>query len=645
MRRTNWSRPVALALEHEIVRAGDSFLDYGCGHGDDLGQLQHLGYDAEGWDPAHRPSGQRRPSDVVNLGYVLNVIEDQRERAEVLRSAFGYARRTLVVAVRVDRSLKDAESYGDGVITKRSTFQKLYTQAELREYVQQVLGVEPVMADLGIAYVFKDEQARSEHVANTTFGRRLSFNVDLRQRFLADDGARALIDRATALGRLPLDHEFDAWEDLASRFGGMARVGRLALAAVDKGAFLGSLQERANDIIVYLAKLRFAGARVPSFTVLPRDIQLDIKATWGSLKAATEEALVSLFSMGQQELVLNAMRKAPVGKYVGDALYVHNSAVDLLPPVLRLAEFAARKIVGSVEAEVIKFAEKGRAVSFLRYPTFDHEPHPGLRSSIRVHLPRSLYEIREYGDKNPFILHRKELFVAPDYPRRELFEALTRDEEAAGLLDAVDIGTREAWQEALARRGFELDGHRLHRLGEAVEVRTVGTLGAPKAPAYDRPMSSDAVDEFIAEIGQIKVHRTAAGVSLKKPALLLVVLARLGRGEVPDNRIRFRDVEPELAKLLRELTGKAASGLAEPFDRMQTSGFWKLHVPEGTAAEPSKPLTKQVLVHDECWAELRPELFQALVSSPEARKKVAVEIVGRFVPAPEEQVLGLLDLR
>lgn len=644
MRRTTWSRPIALALEHEIVRAGDTLLDYGCGHGDDVGQLQHLGYEAEGWDPAHRPTGQRRPSDVVNLGYVLNVIEDQRERAEVLRSAFGYARRTLVVAVRVDRSLKDAEAFGDGVITKRSTFQKLYTQAELREYVQQVLGVEPVMADLGIAYVFKDEQARSEHVANTTFGRRLSFNVDLRQRFLADAGARGLIERATALGRLPLDHEFDGWEDLASRFGGMARVGRLALAAVDKGTFLGSLQERANDIVVYLAKLRFAGARVPSFTALPRDIQLDIKTTWGSLKTATEEALVSLFSMGQQERVLDAMRKAPVGKYVGDALYVHSSAVDLLPPVLRLAEFAARKIVGSVEAEVIKFAEKGRAVSFLRYPTFDHDPHPGLRSSIRVHLPRSQYEIREYGDKNPFILHRKELFVAPDYPRRELFEALTRAEETAGLLDAMDIGTKEAWQETLAKRGYELDGHRLCRLGDAaLDVRV---LGVPKAPAYDPPMSSrEAVDEFIAEIGQIKVHRTAAGVSLKKPALLLVVLARLGRGELADNKIRFRDVEPDLAELLRKLTGRAVSGLAEPFDRMKTSRFWILHLPEGATTESSKPLTKQILVHDECWAELRPELFRALVGSPDARKRVASEVVGRFLPTPAEQVFDLLGLR
>ena len=127
MRRTSWSRPVSLGLTHNVIREDLSFFDYGCGHGDDLAGLEAMGIRAQGWDPYHRPDVARVPSDVINLGFVLNVIEDPSERADVLRSAYALATKTLIVSVRVDRSLSDAESFGDGVLTKRNTFQKLYT--------------------------------------------------------------------------------------------------------------------------------------------------------------------------------------------------------------------------------------------------------------------------------------------------------------------------------------------------------------------------------------------------------------------------------------------------------------------------------------------------------------------------------------
>ena len=38
------------------------------------------GIEAWGWDPAHRPDGDLVPVEVVNLGYVVNVIEDIGER-------------------------------------------------------------------------------------------------------------------------------------------------------------------------------------------------------------------------------------------------------------------------------------------------------------------------------------------------------------------------------------------------------------------------------------------------------------------------------------------------------------------------------------------------------------------------------------
>jgi DNA phosphorothioation-associated putative methyltransferase len=58
-----------------------------------------MGVAGEGWDPSHRPDGPRRPAGaVVNLGYVVNVIEDPAERGETLRRAWSLAGRVLVVS-------------------------------------------------------------------------------------------------------------------------------------------------------------------------------------------------------------------------------------------------------------------------------------------------------------------------------------------------------------------------------------------------------------------------------------------------------------------------------------------------------------------------------------------------------------------
>lgn len=84
MTRYDLSKPVKTLLEYGMLKEGMTFFDYGCGQGSDVRGLQALGHQAEGWDPVHRPEVARREADVVNLGYVLNVIEDAAERVEAL---------------------------------------------------------------------------------------------------------------------------------------------------------------------------------------------------------------------------------------------------------------------------------------------------------------------------------------------------------------------------------------------------------------------------------------------------------------------------------------------------------------------------------------------------------------------------------
>jgi DNA phosphorothioation-associated putative methyltransferase len=134
LHRNDLSRPISLALEAGLITPDASVLDYGCGRGGDIERLRRRGISCVGWDPVHRPRGTRREADVVNLGYVINVIEDPTERAETLLTAWGYARRLLVVAAmtKYDARLGRHEAFEDGYLSSRGTFQKLYSQSELR---------------------------------------------------------------------------------------------------------------------------------------------------------------------------------------------------------------------------------------------------------------------------------------------------------------------------------------------------------------------------------------------------------------------------------------------------------------------------------------------------------------------------------
>ena len=84
IRRFSYSRPISLALAHQIITSDLSVFDYGCGRGEDVKYLRAEGIEATEWDPHYQPNSRMAPADVVNLGYVINVIEDPVERAETL---------------------------------------------------------------------------------------------------------------------------------------------------------------------------------------------------------------------------------------------------------------------------------------------------------------------------------------------------------------------------------------------------------------------------------------------------------------------------------------------------------------------------------------------------------------------------------
>jgi DNA phosphorothioation-associated putative methyltransferase len=464
IRRVRCSRPVALALAEGLINENTGVFDYGCGHGADVRFLTARGFRATGWDPHFAPEAAVEPADVVNLGYVLNVIEDIRERTRTLEKAFAIAKEALVIAVRVDNSLDEAEECGDGVLTGKGTFQKIYTQEEFRQYVEGTLGRRMHTGALGIGYVFRNESAEQRYVASKAFTRRLEYRTDLIASFEKDRVAKKYVRLANQLGRVPRPEEFAEFVQLLASYGSEQRVERLLLGRIDRAAYEGSRAERRNDMLVYLAMLKLQGIAAPPYRALPLAVQADVKAIWGSYERALKDGTEFLFTLGRPEAVKLACGGSTVGKLLPGDLYVHRSAEDELPALLRVVVFAAKQIIGDLSYDIVKIALDGRAVAFLSYPGFDEVAHPSLTRSVRVYLPKTSFEARDYGSyANPPILHRKDALVAENYPRYESFRALTEQEERLGLLSSGDIGFRSGWEALLSSRRLVIVGHEIRQ--------------------------------------------------------------------------------------------------------------------------------------------------------------------------------------
>jgi DNA phosphorothioation-associated putative methyltransferase len=466
LNRNQVSRPVRLTLESNLIQNNSTILDFGCGKGDDVRYLKKNGYKCIGWDPYYSPETKRKPSDIVNLGYVINVIEDHKERVEVLQKAWTYAKKILIVSARHNLEQKDEGLivFQDGFLTRRKTFQKYYQQNELKTWIDESLNESSLAAAPGIFYVFRDAELKQSYIASS-YRRRSSAPRQRISDILFEKNKtllEPLMQFLSGRGRLPITEELDDANEIISELGSLKKAFRVIKHATGSEQWENIKADRTQDLLTYLALVRFDGR--PTFGRLSNDLKLDVRAFCSTYKRACEMADQLLYSAGDQGIIDQACCEAKIGKLTPTALYIHSSALPQLPQVLRIYEGCAQGYVGKVEkANIIKLNRRKPQVSYLWYPDFGKDPHPALRGSIIVPLNKPKTKYRDYtNSNNPFILHRKEEFITEDNPLKKKFSKLTKQEERHGLFENTSIiGTRDGWNQELELRGLKLSGHRV----------------------------------------------------------------------------------------------------------------------------------------------------------------------------------------
>ncbi|WP_242541363.1 DNA phosphorothioation-associated putative methyltransferase, partial [Phormidium pseudopriestleyi] len=430
------SRPMRLGLEAGFFTEGTTFFDYGCGHGGDIKRIAEQGFPSSGWDPYYSPDTPATPADVVNLGYIINVIEDLEERRQALIKSWELTQKVLIVAslVLVDDRNCGQVAYGDGVITLRHTFQKYYEQEELKQYIESVLQVEAVPVALGIYFVFRDQQL-AQLIQSYRFRSRTTVPKLLKSFDEYREILTPLIEFASDRGRLPVPGELPQEPQILAEFGNLRRAFKVIMEFTHPEEWEAITEKRRKDLLTYIAVTNLL-KRV-QLSHLPLEIQNDIKALFPSYRTACIMADQLVFSLNNIKLVASSCKNSSVGLLKPNSFTVHVSALETLDPLLRIYEGVVSRAIGRMdEATLIKFSLKKPKISYLFYPNFDQEAHPLLHTRMDIDLIDLRVIYRDYDkDDNPPILHRKDACVTPEYPDYEKMVKLTHHEETRGLLD------------------------------------------------------------------------------------------------------------------------------------------------------------------------------------------------------------------
>ncbi len=485
--RSVLSTPMQFLWRHGYLDGSFSVFDYGCGRGGDLRAICEAGLPAAGWDPYFAPSDEKTEADIVNLGFVLNVIESTVERRDALVGAFSLARRLLVVAVMVGGpGITDRfQRFGDGVVTQRNTFQKYFSQDEIRAYLESTLGREPIACAPGVFFIFRsDEDEQAFLAARYASTARLStISVSPTIRAAAPRSPRAsssvrgtlrpdaqLVDAfwsaCLTLGRAPETlAEFDQFKELR-RFGKPDAL--LADVASERGreALDDARRRREADLLVLLAMNQFEKRR--SQGTYPDAVRRNLRSFFGSLLTAEQTARSVLFSIAKEALLRDAAKEA-AARGLGfldqeHSLQLHSRSVPLLPPLLRVYAACAARLYGDLESvDLVKLHLGSGKVTLVFFDDFEGKAIPMMTERVKVNLRTQSIDFFRYGAEFPIQpLYLKSRFITPDFPCYEEQRCFDRDLTDLDLFDFSGFGP--PWAECLAKlaaKGLQVEGFTL----------------------------------------------------------------------------------------------------------------------------------------------------------------------------------------
>jgi DNA phosphorothioation-associated putative methyltransferase len=477
--RSNFSAPLQTLIRHGFINPGYTFFDYGCGRGNDLASVKLNEIQAAGWDPHFAPEEPILEADVVNLGFVINVIENLDERVNALKRAFSLSRKVLAVSVMLyNNYANNGRPYGDGYLTSKNTFQKYYTQAEVKEFVESVLDAEAIPVAPGILFVFADsnieQQFLTQRFRTHSLVRRLQRAERIRSERVPKVSRlehlyqenKSLLDNlwelCLDLGRRPEKSEIPFYSHVLKSFKTLSRAIHAVNTYYDLPQLDKASETRKSDLLVFFALQHF-GKRKPYRYLDPR-LQQDIKHFFGDYQnAVTEGRLILLKAADPSEIDAACCMASQRGfgwYESSQSLQLHASLVERLPTILRVYVACGLKLYGDIEElDLIKIHVRSGKLTLMSFDDFEGQALPKMMRRIKVDLRTQDFQVFDYiGEFLPPYVYRKSRFINEEFAHYEEQLEVEGVLESLGLLNFEGYGPPVTkFEELLKQNRYVID--------------------------------------------------------------------------------------------------------------------------------------------------------------------------------------------
>lgn len=492
--RYGFSAPVQILAKFGFLDGSRSVFDYGCGRGDDLRGLQENGIPAMGWDPHYAPDREKQISNIVNLGFVINVIENINERIEALQGAYSLAQELLVVSVMLaNQNATKGKPFNDGVLTSRATFQKFYTPNELKIFIEQNLHEDSIPVAPGIFFVFKDKDAEQRFLIGRSRSRSNLLRVASHVRSMpkpskAEKGAARYAEHQILLdtlwqqwletGREPDKREVKNLPQILEAFGSLPKALRFLRSQKDDAILETASKLRHDDLLVYVALGLFEKRK--AYRHLEPSLKRDIKAFYADYGIVQRAATELLFQIAQPEQIEKACSDAAsrgLGWYIdNESLQLHTSLVEQLPPILRIYIGCGAALYGEItSADLVKIHIRSGKLTLMRFDDFSGKPLPKMIHRVKILFHQQDFQLFEYGDEfEPPYLYLKSRFMNEEMDGYSEQASFDNQLESLNLFDFSEYGPNPGeFETKLKLARWEIDGMRL------IRSQTIPDLDAP----------------------------------------------------------------------------------------------------------------------------------------------------------------------
>lgn len=479
--RHELSAPMKMLAKHGYLEGNYSIFDYGCGRGDDLRELEAHGLDALGWDPNFRPDSDKVKANIVNIGFVLNVIEDQDERLEALLGAWELTQTCLVVSVMLanESYIAQFKPFKDGVITSRNTFQKYYAQSEIKAYIERSLQEEAITVAPGIFFIFKDKLQEQTYLQGKFKRHHTWKQITSPAPVDSADKAKLVITQhpelfeqfwltCLDLGRIPANDEFADSDKIKELIGSPKKVFTLLTELYGDEDFVQAQKRKKEDLLLFFAMGLFE-KRKP-YTQQPESLKRDIKALFGEYQTALNLATELLFAISDTQLLEDQCVKANQSLAAshlnsGHSLIFHKKYINDLPLLLRTYVGAGLQMYGEIDdhIDLVKIHITSGKLTLTAYDDFEKSV-PFLVERIKIKMADQDIDFFDYihEDKRPPLLN-KHLYLSKEednFLKQESFDKRL-SKQLDDDHDCELMYSRTEFDVLLAKNHKQVDGFRL----------------------------------------------------------------------------------------------------------------------------------------------------------------------------------------